>query len=198
MSFLNGQPLVCIASIMPTARALFVDTSPETDLLQAPFYFIAQYEAAQRLISVPYDTLHTLAREVDLNPERIILLYSTGRCGSTLLSHVMNLNPSVVSFSEPDVFSQLVVLRTSGQSDDEEVASLLYDSLMIMSANAQQRGFQYWAFKFRSYVLSVSDLLYRVAPKAKILFLYRNGRGLGRVLSVERLGYPMPSWRKGW
>ena len=164
-------------------RALFVDTSPETNLLQAPFYFIAQYEAAQRLISVPYDILHTLAREVDLNPERIILLYSTGRCGSTLLSHVMNLNPAVVSFSEPDVFSQLVMLRTSGQSDDAEVASLLYDSLMIMSANAQQRGFQYWAFKFRSYVLSVSDLLYRVAPKAKILFLYRNGRTWARSFS---------------
>jgi hypothetical protein len=155
-------------------RAIFVETSPEVDLLQAPFYFIAQYEAAQRLIAVPYETLHALAREAEINPQRIILFYSTGRCGSTLLSQIMNLNPSMVSFSEPDVFSQLVMMRTAGQSSDETIASLLWDSVMVMSANARQQGFEHYAFKFRSYVLSVSDLLYRSIPKAKLLFLYRN------------------------
>src|SRR5262245_1203141 len=79
-------------------QMIFVETSPEVDLLRAPFYFIVQYEAAQRLIAVPYHTLHALADEVELDPGRIILFYSTGRCGSTLLSHVMNLNSSVVSF----------------------------------------------------------------------------------------------------
>lgn len=155
-------------------RAIFVETQPDIDLLQAPFYFIAQYEAAQRLLAVPYDTLHALAREVQIDPQHIILFYSTGRCGSTLFSHVLNLNPAIVSFSEPDVFSQLVMLRTAVQSNDEEIATLLWDSVMIMSANARQQGFQQYAFKFRSYVLSVSDLLYRSMPTAKILFLYRN------------------------
>ena len=155
-------------------RALFVETSPEVDLARAPFYFIVQYEAAQRLIAVPYDTLHALADEVKLDSQRIILFYSTGRCGSTLLSHIMNLNPTVMSFSEPDVFSQLVMLRTAGLSRDAETASLLGDSVMIMSANARQQGFEYYAFKFRSYVLSVSDLLYQTVPDAKNLFLYRN------------------------
>jgi hypothetical protein len=164
--------LYCIDHV--NQRAIFVETSPEVDLLQAPFYFIAQYEAAQRLIAVPFETLHALAREVEIDPQQIILFYSTGRCGSTLFSQVMNLNPSVVSFSEPDVFSQLVMVRTAGQSGDDEIASLLWDSVMVMSANAQQQGFRYYAFKFRSYVLSVSDLLYRSMPKAKILFMYRN------------------------
>ena len=39
-------------------RALFVETLPDVDLLQEPFYFIAQYEKARKLIAVPYDTLH--------------------------------------------------------------------------------------------------------------------------------------------
>ena len=155
-------------------RALFVETSPDVDLLQAPFYFIAQYEHAQKLIAVPYDTLHALAKKVEVNPQCVILFYSTGRCGSTLFSNVMNLNPAIVSFSEPDVFSQLVMIRTAGQSTDLEIASLLYDSIMIMSSNAHKQGYQYYAFKFRSYVLSVSDLLYQTIPQAKILFLYRN------------------------
>ena len=164
-------------------RALFVETPPEVQLLQAPFYFIAQYEAAQRLIAVPYATLHALAAEVELDPQRIILFYSTGRCGSTLVSHVLNQTPSVVSFAEPDVFTQLVKLRGAGMSSDAEVTALLYASLMIMSANARQLGYQYWAFKFRSYVLSVSDLLYQAVPAAKLLFLYRNALSWARSFS---------------
>ena len=155
-------------------RAIFVETSPDVDLLQAPFYFIAQYENAKKLIAIPYNTLHILARKVEVSQERIILFYSTGRCGSTLVSKIMNLNPSVVSFSEPDIFSQLIMIHTAGQSTETEIASLLYDSIMIMSANAQKQGYQYYAFKFRSYVLSVSDLLYQTIPQAKILFMYRN------------------------
>lgn len=155
-------------------RAFFVETSTEVDLLREPFYFIAQYENARRLIAVPYATLHALAQKVVLDQQRVILIYSTGRCGSTLLSHVLNLNPSVVSFSEPDVFSQLVMLRTARQSTDQETASLLWDAIMLMCASAQQQGFEYFAFKFRSYVLSVSDLLYQTLPEAKNLFMYRN------------------------
>ena len=155
-------------------RAVFVETSPDADLLQAPFYFIAQYENAQKLIAVPYETLHELATEREVDPQRIILFYSTGRCGSTLVSQVMNLNPAIVSFSEPDVYSQLVMMRTAGQSSEAEIASLLYDSTLIMAANAQEQGYEYYAFKFRSYVLSVSDLLYRTIPQAKLLFMYRN------------------------
>src|SRR5258706_6382234 len=110
-------------------QMIFVEISPEVDLLRAPFYFIAQYDAAQRLIVVPYDTLHALANEVELNPQRIILFYSTGRCGSTLLSHIMNFNPSVVSFSETDVFSQFVMLRTAGRNSDADTAGLLREFL---------------------------------------------------------------------
>lgn len=164
-------------------QALFVETPPTVDLLQAPFYFIAQYEAAQRLIAVPYTTLPALASKVEIDQRRIILLYSTGRCGSTLFSHVLNQNPMMASFSEPDVFTQLVLLRTAGQSNDAEITALLYNALLIMCANAQQRGFQHWAFKFRSYVLAVSDLLYQAAPAAKLLFLYRNALTWARSFS---------------
>lgn len=155
-------------------RALFVDTPPDVDLFQAPFFFIAQYAAAQRLVAVPYATLHALARTVGLDPQRILLLYSTGRCGSTLFSHVLNQHPTIASFAEPDVFTQLVRLRTAGQSSDAEIRDLLFASLLIMSAHARQHGFEFWVFKFRSYVLAVSDLLYQAVPEAKLLFLYRN------------------------
>lgn len=170
-----NQPNVSLYCLDPlNQQALFVETAPDVDVLKAPFYFIAQYEAAIRLISVPYDTLHALAREVEVDPQRIILFYSTGRCGSTLFSHILNLDPSVVSYSEPDVFSQLVMIRTAGQATDEQLGALLRDSVLLMCANAQRQGLRYFAFKFRSYVLSVSDLLFDTIPDARLLFLYRN------------------------
>ena len=174
-SVVMNQPTISLYCLDPANKqAIFVDTAPNVDLLQAPFYFIAQYEAAQRLIAVPYATLHTLASKVKIDPQRIIFLYSTGRCGSTLFSHVLNQSSATVSFSEPDVFTQLVMMRTARQGTDTEIRTLLHDALMVMCANAQQHGFEQWAFKFRSYVLSVSDLLYQAVPEAKLLFLYRN------------------------
>src|SRR6266536_5789647 len=63
------------------ARALFVDTPPAVDLLQAPFYFIAQYEAAQRFIAVPYATQHSILfhRQVWLDPGQPRLESDTDR-----------------------------------------------------------------------------------------------------------------------
>ena len=67
-------------------RAIFVVTSPGVNLSEAPFYYQAQYQHAQSLIAVPYETLHELVDDVPVDPERMIFIYSVGRCGSTLVS----------------------------------------------------------------------------------------------------------------
>ena len=53
------------------------------------------------------------------------MIYSVGRCGSTLLSKVFNQVDTVLSLSEPDVFSQIVGMRNPDRSNDEEVIGLL-------------------------------------------------------------------------
>ncbi len=183
-------------------RALFVETSADTDLFQAPFYFIAQYEAATRLIAVPYETLHALAQQVEIAQQNIILFYSTGRCGSTLFSHVLNANPAIASYAEPDVFTQLLHMRTSGETDDAETTALLRSCTLLMCANAQWQGYRYFAFKYRSYVLSVSDLLYRALPDAQILFMYRNAltwaRSFSRAFGVPNDQLLIEWLNSGW
>lgn len=154
-------------------RAIFVETPPDYDLFAAPFYFQAQYEAAQSLIAIPYSTLHQLASAIHIDPARIILIYSTGRCGSTLVSRILDQMVDVASFSEPDVFTQLVMLRSKGQADDPTIARLLQDCLKVMCAGTQPLGKQIWAFKFRSYVTNLGDLLYQMVPEARLVFLYR-------------------------
>src|SRR3954451_21795919 len=138
-------------------RAIFVETPPDVDLSQAPFYFQAQYDAAQSLIAVSYDTLHALADDVALDPARIILVYSTGRCGSTVVSRVLSQADGVYSFSEPDALTQLVAFRECDRSNDPLVSTLVRDCTKIMCAATQSGGASAWAFKFRSYVVELSD-----------------------------------------
>src|SRR5690349_1366224 len=115
-------------------RAIFVETPPDVNLSHAPFYFQTQYDTAQRLIAVPYATLHALARDVHIEPTRIIMVYSTGRCGSTLISHALSQADGVYSFAEPDALTQLVSLRAFDGSNDAEVSALIHDCTKIMCA----------------------------------------------------------------
>ena len=113
-------------------RAIFVETPPDIDLSEAPFYYQAQFQHALRLIAVPYEDLHRLAREAGDPFEKLVLIYSVGRCGSTLLSRVFNQVHEVVSLSEPDVFTQIVGLRNPDGSRDRDIEELLLSCTRIL------------------------------------------------------------------
>jgi hypothetical protein len=85
-----------------TRCAWFVQVPKGTEITAAPFMYVAQYEHAQCLLSVPYDVFHRVAADVDLrNP--LVFVHSTGRAGSTLVSKAVGEMGAVTSLSEPDV-----------------------------------------------------------------------------------------------
>jgi hypothetical protein len=161
----------------PRRRGLFVECDPGVDLSAAPFYYQAQFERARRLIAVPYDQMHRIADTLDDPGDRLILLYSTGRCGSTLMSRAFAHVPGVVSLSEPDVFTQLVGLRPTDGSLDAEIRSLAADCIKLHcrppAPHASPRREVRWALKFRSMGIELGDLLHRAFPRARSMFLYR-------------------------
>jgi hypothetical protein len=172
-------------------RAIFVETPSSVDLSQAPFYYQAQYQAAQQLIAVSYETLHQLAGGVLIDPRRIILVYSVGRCGSTLVSHALNQADGVFSFSEPDVYSQLVALREADGSNNAEISRLVRSCTRLICASARSGGASAWVLKLRSFGIELDDLLYGHFPEAKVIFLYRNAEGFARsVVRAFRLLEP--------
>lgn len=171
----------------PRQRALFVETPPDVDLTSAPFLYQTQFETAQGLIALPYDTLHALADTVRIDPQRLILIYSTGRCGSTLVSHALNQAEGVVSLSEPDVFTQIQALRAAGHLGDDESGALLRScTLLLCGARPPHGTASAWALKFRSWGIELGDLFFRHFPEAKPIFLYRNGVAWAR--SLARMG----------
>jgi hypothetical protein len=155
-------------------RALFVETAPGVNLSQAPFFYQAQYENTVNLYSVFYDTLHQLADTIALDSQKLMLVYSTGRSGSTLIGFALNAVDGVVGISEPDVFTQLVSLREWDGSNEAEISALVKSCMKLLCKPTEQIPDPIaWSIKFRSWGIELGDLLYKHFPDAKIVFLYR-------------------------
>jgi hypothetical protein len=171
------QPNVSLYCLDDAARrAIFVELPDGIDLSTAPFVYSTQYEQAQRLIAVPYDRFRELARQ--LPPvERLILIYISGRSGSTLLSHVLNEFEGVLSLSEPDVANQFVHLRDLDGSRDAELRDLLDCTVRMLAKPTPFKTPNTFALKFRSETLQVMDLYQAAFPQAKNLYLYRDAIG---------------------
>lgn len=149
-------------------QALFVQTPPGVDLLQSPFYYLAQYQHAERVIAVPYDTLHRLADDLS-DPGNLVLIYSVGRCGSTLISQSFKAVEGVLSYSEPDVYTQIAMLRHRNRRRDEEYLRLIRTCTRILRRDASTV-----ALKFRAGGIHLADLFHQLYPDARNIFLHRH------------------------
>lgn len=155
-------------------QAIFVETPLDIDIYEAPFLYQAQYEYAQRLIAVPYPEFYQLAANIGDSIGKIAMIYSVGRCGSTLLSKVFSQFDTVLSLSEPDVFSQIVAIRNPDGSNDEALGQLLKSCIYLLCKPTVKGNPSYCAIKLRSFGIEIADLIYRVLPDAKLIFMYRN------------------------
>src|SRR5688572_8388910 len=62
------NPNISLYCLDPKSQtAVFVETPTEVDLSQVPFYYMSQFASATRVIPLPYQILHNLARQVPLD-----------------------------------------------------------------------------------------------------------------------------------
>jgi hypothetical protein len=168
-------------------RALFAELPDGADPAGAPFFYLTQYQQAERLYAVPYETVHELA--ADLPDPDLTLVYSTGRCGSTLLSRALHQIDSVRSVSEPDVVNDIVMLRHWDGSRDDEYRALLHSCVRLLGRDAP-----HLAIKPRGGGIHVADLFQREFPKSHDVFLYRHAE---RWMDSMHAGFtPSPPPRK--
>jgi len=166
-------------------RGIFVEAPEGVDLTAAAFYYQSQFEHARRLIAVPYEDMHRVAAGVGDPGPRLILLYSTGRCGSTLLSRAFARVPNVVSLPEPDVLTQLVGLRPTNGSRDAELRQMAATCVRLLCKPPGQT----FVIKPRSVVIEIADLLHGAFPQSRPIFLYRNAADVVES-SIKALGPP--------
>ncbi len=173
------QPTVSLYCLDDEAqRAIFVETPPGADLDAAPFYYVAQYEQAQRLIAVPIEDFHRVADTLPTGD--LIFVHSTGRCGSTLISQALATVEGVRSLSEPDIYTQIHLMRFLDHTRDAEYQRLLASATRFYTSRSPTT-----AIKFRAMCISVGDLLGAAFPDAKNLFLYRHAETWVRSMNLE-------------
>ena len=167
---LSNAHMTLYALDFENGRAVFVETSPEADLSQAPFYFLAQYEAASCIVTLPFEAMIALAQSVKLEDSKLIFIHSMGRCGSTLASKIFAQVPGVINMSEPDVLTQLVAARFMQPDQQTGLKMLLDASIRMLCKTPAQTG---WCIKGRSWVIELGDWLHAFYPRAKNIYLYR-------------------------
>jgi hypothetical protein len=152
-------------------RAIFVETPPDVNLTQTPFYFMTQYEQAIRIFTVPFEIMIQLARSITVDDDRLIFIHSIGRTGSTLASLIFAQVQGVINISEPDALTVLVKARNSKLDNKDSLIALLKATICLLCKSSAETA---WVIKGRSYVIELVDWLHEIYPHSKNLFLYRH------------------------
>ncbi|XP_078608432.1 uncharacterized protein LOC144880242 [Branchiostoma floridae x Branchiostoma japonicum] len=153
------------------------------EVRKAPFFFQAQRENTEELLTIPFDLLPSIATSLEeaVSTVRNVFLHHVGRCGSTLLCKAMDSTAEVQAVSEPDVyisvyeFLQRHDFNLTPAAEDEVIMVLKCSTILLnfyFLKNDPSR--QVICYKPRSCALFYADLLQRAVPSAKSIFLYRN------------------------
>lgn len=127
--------------------------------------------------TVPYDAFMTLGNALP-EVQRPLMIYMSGRSGSTLLSHILNDSGAVVSLSEPDVATQFSHFWSEpGGSRDNELRLLAQSAVRFLFKPYPSDNGKAHAIKFRAEGLRSMDLFQSALPEVKNLFSYRDALG---------------------
>ncbi len=153
-------------------RMVFAETPLEVDVSNAPLFYRSQYEAATRLIAIPYDLVHEIAMRLPAQLPELVFVYSVGRCGSTLMSNIWRCLNDTYSLSEPDVFTDINYRHGEGHLTDQEAIHLLGSAVRLFSRLSIPR--KRLVIKFRAQCIGLAELMHGQHPTASYVFMYRN------------------------
>ena len=149
--------------------AMFVRTSPDSDLTTAAFLYDAQFRQAEFVYTVSFDQLDQLVSCLpQVEEDKIIFIFSTGRCGSTLISKFFELLPDCISLSEPDYAYMFLAII----DPEMRVKLLEWGTRLSCRAIGPRKG-RYFALKYRSEVTETARVLMELFPRSKSVYLYR-------------------------
>jgi hypothetical protein len=153
---------------------LFVESGDPEAVDRSPFYYQGQIQTAVGLVSMPLEIFHRIAQEIPLPPKGLIFVHSVGRCGSTLISKVLQAVPSVHSLSEPDDLTQIALELNSHRNTTGQVTELMRSSIRWRCKSRRGPSPSFVAIKPRSEVMTLVEQFGELFPSAKHFFLYRN------------------------
>ena len=155
---------------MAAEQAVFVETDTAVDLRTEPFYYMAQYDHARRVLTVPLATMIDLARDVPFDDGRLIFIQSTGRAGSTLAGQILAAGDGVANISEPDALLNLIAYQSSHPQNSAELRALANATVRLLCKVDAPA----WVIKGRSFAMELGPVFHELFPRARTVFLYRD------------------------
>ncbi len=163
---------------MKRRELIFVETPASADLLAShAFFYDAQRDLATAIYRVGFDRLPQVGAQFASAVEacRPIFLHSTGRCGSTLLSQLLDAGCHLRSVSEPDFYTQLAMgaRREPHRFDELQAVAAAGTTLLCHHLNARQETPRRVLIKLRSFCIFSARLFDLPGQPAANLFLWR-------------------------
>ena len=163
---------------LQSERVLYTThAAPLSTLFAAPFLYAAQLRGAQHVVAVPYERLEELEPEMPGPPP--VLVFSTGRTGSTLLTRLLSA-ASAACASEPDLLAQV---SRFGREDRLRMGFAMEPALLRACLVALTQGLGrpvplvHPAFiKLRSHCNARPLPLVEAVPGAQAIFMLRRAR----------------------
>ena len=160
----------------------FVETQPGVDYHAAALSYQAQRNHAVAVHELSLEEFGLIASDIRLTGADVLLIFSVGRCGSTLLHHALNRSSRIRSLSEPDFISNVQQLGPDFTKQAKK--DLLRDAarLLVLKSQARDRLF---AIKLRSGDCGIWGLLDQAFDQPRSMFMYRNA--VDTIQSYDRL-----------
>ncbi|CAH1785752.1 unnamed protein product [Owenia fusiformis] len=165
---------ITLYGITDNNEALFVETPLDINVYSSdvnPFFYISQFQHAVRLIKMPFDSFTKLADETGDPKMKVILISSTGRCGSTLLSQVFEATPGLITIAEPDSMTKLSGRRHVMEKGDW---SQMVKNVIRLQCKPRSEDVTSYCIKTRSISIRDVDHVAEAFPDIYQLYLYRD------------------------
>ena len=156
-------------------EAVFVDCGVVDvfDSAHDAFVYNTQFRMATKIIILPVESFHRIAKDIPLPNIPMIHLANHGRCGSTLMCKLFEAMPNTLSISETLPFSTLANLSRKGHIGYEKISKLFYSTIMCTVKHASIRNSEVLLLKCQNVGVYVTDIMIDVVPQIKHIYMYR-------------------------
>jgi hypothetical protein len=138
------------------------------------FYSHGITQNAIRYLSVPYATFLELAQVMPDPAPKLLFVWSTGRCGSTLMSQLLHTHGKVAaSLSEPPAIATLHRLSHPSVVNRDDSSTWIRAVLKMLFKSWTSQD-ELICVKPHPVAIEAVPLLKRAAPQVKHCFLYRD------------------------
>jgi len=155
----------------------FVEVPANLDVLSedtAAFYSQAISQNASRWFSVPYQTFIKIANSMPDPAPKILFVWSTGRCGSTIVSQLLHTHEKVAaSLSEPPAVAALNRLVIAPHSNPHDNDTWIRCMLKMLLKNWTSKE-EVVCIKPHPVAIQAVEAIKAAMPATIHTFLYRN------------------------